>query len=281
MRHWFEGRTLVIATKHQKESVLAPLFENELGVKCFVPDQLDTDSLGTFTGEVERESDPLESARRKCQLALDHTGADLVLASEGSFGPHPQMVFAHADDELLLFRDTRNHIEVFTRCLSTETNFNAREIFTRAELMEFATAAGFPEHALIIKPAKNQFEGMVKGIHSWTALLEIFENMKARQASVYVETDMRAMYNPMRMACIEKTARRLLDKIKSCCPICEFPGFGMTALREGLPCELCQTPTRSPKSYIYECVHCEHVKEDVYPQGKKFESPMYCDNCNP
>lgn len=281
MKQWFEGRTLVIATKHQKERVLAPLFEEELGVKCVVPDQLDTDILGTFTGEVERESDALETARRKCQLAIDHTGADLVLASEGSFGPHPQMVFAHADDELLFFRDARNNIEVFTRCLSTETNFNARDIFTRSELMEFATTAGFPEHALILKPAKNQFEGMVKGIQSWASLLETFEALKTKHPSVYVETDMRAMYNPTRMTCIEKTARRLLDKIKSCCPVCEMPGFGMTALREGLPCELCHTPTRSPKSYIFECVHCQHIKEELFPHGKNYESPMYCDNCNP
>ena len=47
----FKGRTLLIATKHQKEQIISPIFEKELGVRCFVPDHFDTDIFGTFTGE--------------------------------------------------------------------------------------------------------------------------------------------------------------------------------------------------------------------------------------
>ena len=32
----FKGRNLLIATKHEKEKVIAPILEKELGVKCFV-----------------------------------------------------------------------------------------------------------------------------------------------------------------------------------------------------------------------------------------------------
>ena len=52
----FKGRRLLIATKHQKEKVIVPLLEMELGVKCFVPEYFDPDVLGTFTGEVERRT---------------------------------------------------------------------------------------------------------------------------------------------------------------------------------------------------------------------------------
>ena len=38
----FKSRDLVIATKHGKESVITPILEKELGVKCFVPKILDT-----------------------------------------------------------------------------------------------------------------------------------------------------------------------------------------------------------------------------------------------
>ena len=62
----FKGRNLIIATKHGKEKVIAPIVEKELGVKCFVTKDLDTDILGTFTGEVERKDDPLTAARKKC-----------------------------------------------------------------------------------------------------------------------------------------------------------------------------------------------------------------------
>ena len=54
----FRERNLFIATKHEKEKVIAPILEKELGVKCFVAENFDTDVLGTFTGEVERKRRP-------------------------------------------------------------------------------------------------------------------------------------------------------------------------------------------------------------------------------
>lgn len=51
----FAGRKLLIATKHEKEKVIAPILARELGVKCFVVSNLDTDELGTFTGEIDRK----------------------------------------------------------------------------------------------------------------------------------------------------------------------------------------------------------------------------------
>ena len=50
----FNGRPIAIATKHGKEAVIAPRLLEALGLKCVNSDQLDTDSLGTFSGEVER-----------------------------------------------------------------------------------------------------------------------------------------------------------------------------------------------------------------------------------
>jgi hypothetical protein len=99
----FKGRNLIIATKHSKEKVIAPIVEKELGVKCFVSLDLDTDLLGTFTGEIERKDDPVTSARNKCLMSMELTNCDLAIASEGSFGPHPTLYFIPADDEILVF----------------------------------------------------------------------------------------------------------------------------------------------------------------------------------
>ena len=107
----FQGRNLLIATKHEKEKVIAPILEKELGVKCFVSSDLDTDKLGTFTGEIERMDDPITTARNKCLTGMDLTNCDLAIASEGSFGPHPTMYFITADEEFLLFVDKKNYIE--------------------------------------------------------------------------------------------------------------------------------------------------------------------------
>jgi hypothetical protein len=277
----FQGRTLLIATKHHKEKVIAPILEQELGTVTKVLEDFDTDELGTFSGEVDRTDDALETARKKCYRAMEIGQGDLVIASEGSFGPHPSMPFVHADDEILLFIDKKNNLEIFTRILTTETNFNASEIRTKAELKEFALQAKFPSHGLIIKKSKHDFSDLKKGITNWKILTDAFDEFVHLNGSAYIETDMRAMYNPTRMEVIEKTTHKLVSKIHSTCPTCNTPGLGITGIKEGLPCNLCNMPTRSILSYIYECQQCDFSKEEKYPNQKETEDPMYCDFCNP
>ena len=64
----FAGRTLVVATMHGKERVIAPLLEERLGVRCVVPAGFDTDRYGTFTRDVARAGDQLEAAREKVRV---------------------------------------------------------------------------------------------------------------------------------------------------------------------------------------------------------------------
>ena len=108
----FAVRKLLIATKHGKESVIQPLFEKELNVICHVNTTFDTDTLGTFSGEIERPLSVMETLRKKCLLAAEEEGFDLIVASEGSFGMHPTLFFAAADDECMLFLDIKNNIEI-------------------------------------------------------------------------------------------------------------------------------------------------------------------------
>lgn len=277
----FSGRDLVIATKHQKEKVIAPILEKDLGVRCLIPADLDTDQLGTFSGEVDRIDDPITAARKKCQLAMEQTHATLAIASEGSFGPHPSLFFVSADEEFLLFMDRENDLEIIVREISTETNFNRKAISSKEELESFARQADFPTHGLIIRSDPDQCHDLVKGIQDHAVLMNEFEQRISRNQTVYVETDMRAFCNPTRMKVIEKAAFKLIEKIKSVCPSCATPGFGITDHREGLPCSWCGSPTRSTLLYIYRCAKCSFVKEELYPKGKKEEDPMFCDHCNP
>jgi Zn finger protein HypA/HybF involved in hydrogenase expression len=277
----FKGRNLLIATKHEKEKVIAPILEKELGVKCFVTLDFDTDELGTFTGEVERKDDSITTARNKCLMAMELTNCDLAIASEGSFGMHPTIYFAPADDEFLLFIDKKNGLEIIARELSMETNFNGSEIKTEKELQEFATNANFPSHGLILRKSKDDCIEIVKGITDEEELNNTFRHLIAHYGTAYAETDMRAMYNPSRMKVIEKAVCKLVEKIKALCPKCDSPGFGITDSSQGLRCELCNLPTRSTLSYIYTCQKCNYKKEEQYPNGKQTEDPMYCDFCNP
>ncbi len=277
----FEGRKIVIATKHLKEKVIAPFLEKELGAICFVDATFDTDEFGTFAGEVERKDDPLTTIRNKCIRAMELNNCDLGIASEGSFGPHPSIFFIPADDELLIFIDKKNDLEIVVRELSTETNFNGKVILSKDELISFANKVQFPSHALILKQSKDDYSEMVKGITNWDLLFNLYHQFYNKNGLVYVETDMRAMYNPTRMNVIAKATEKLVKKIQSICPACETPGFGVTDIKSGLPCALCNFPTKSTLSFIYVCKKCAFEKEEKYPHGKLKEDAMYCDMCNP
>ncbi len=278
---FFENRSLLIATKHGKEKIIAPLLEKNFDVKCFVDVDFDTDTLGTFTGEIERKLDPIANARQKCLLAMEANNCDLGMASEGSFGPHPTLFFASADDEFLIFIDKKNDLEIIVRELSTDTNFNSSEIKNEQELLAFAEQAKFPSHGLILRKSKTDFEDIIKEIPSLEALKKAFHRLQKKQGSIYAETDMRAHYNPTRMEVIEKAAQKLVDKIKSRCPECSAPGFGVTSAIEGLPCSSCGSPTRSTLSYEYRCQKCNFTQEKLYPHKKTTEDPTFCDYCNP
>ncbi|MFT6203204.1 MAG: hypothetical protein ACI9V1_000347 [Spirosomataceae bacterium] len=277
----FQNRKLLIATKHQKQRVIAPILEKELGVSCFVDDTFDTDALGTFTGEIERELDPISTVREKCMRAMRLNNCDLGIASEGSFGPHPSLYFVHSDDEFLIFIDTKNNVEIIVRELSTSTNFNGKQVQTQKELFEFADQIGFPTHGLILRKSKDENTDIHKGITDIGILKTSFEQLCSKYHSVYAETDMRAMYNPTRMSVIEKTTEKLVEKIRSACPQCQMPGFGITDATKGLECSLCGSPTNSTLNYIYVCQHCQFKKEEMYPNKKTTEDPTYCDYCNP
>lgn len=277
----FKDRKIVIATKHKKEQVLGSILERELGVKCIVSENIDTDKLGTFSGEIGRYDDPITTARTKCLMAIEATGCDLAIASEGTFGMHPEIFFLPANDELLFFLDKKNNLEIIARELSTETNHCAAELSSLEELLVFAEKAGFPSHGLILKKGKNDFSEMIKGIVDKQQLINCFEKLIAKQGVAHVETDMRAMYNPTRMKVIEKAAHKLIKKINSLCSDCNTPGFGITNANQGLPCELCNCPTRSTLSYVYKCQKCSFVKEEKFPHGKMKEEATYCDVCNP
>lgn len=277
----FAGRVLVIATMHGKERAIAPALQQALGVTCVVAEGLDTDALGTFTGEVERELDPVSAAREKCRRAMALTGCDIAVASEGSFGPHPSMFFVPADEEVLVLLDGQADREFVVREVSTATNFAAAELKDRDALLDFAARAGFPEHGLILRRSREDNSDMHKGITAEDTLLALFDQLLALYGVVTVETDMRAHLNPQRMAVIEAATEKLVELLASACPDCGLPGFTVRDVVRGLPCAACRLPTESPSRLIYRCDGCGCEQQRGNPDGKRYEDPMYCPYCNP
>ena len=212
---------------------------------------------------------------------MERFNFDLCIASEGSFGPHPTIPFAAADEEWLLLIDRKNNIEIFVSHISTSTNLNGKQISHLDELHQFAHHCKFPSHALIIRNKENGIDYVKKGITNWDELVIHYETTKAHFGQAYIETDMRAMCNPMRMKVIEETMEKLISAMQSTCPNCNAPGFVVQDRQSGLPCMLCGFPTQSTLSHIYRCHHCHFQENKFYPSGKTTEDPMYCDLCNP
>lgn len=277
----FEGRKLLIASMHEKERVLGPLLEKEFKVHVLLDSSLNTDKFGTFSGEIERTKSVFETLRLKCNEAHKLSSIDLVIASEGSFGPHPTFYFVPANEELIMLRDYRYDLEIVAHFISTETNFSSIILENESELHEFAEKVNFPSHGLIMRSNSENPVEFIKGINTWEKLAEAFQYFSSQSKEVYVETDMRAHMNPTRMKQIELCGLELIKKMKSCCPACHSPGYDVVNVTPGLPCENCSFPTKSILSLTYECKKCSYTEKKFFPKGKQVEEATYCDICNP
>ena len=277
----FNNRTLLIATKHKKDKVIAPLFKKAFDLNSKLSLNFDTDTLGTFTGEIERVNDPITTLRNKCLLAMDQEGSDLAVANEGSFGPHPKIIFAPADNELVIFIDRKNDIEIISSETSLNTNFGGRMVDSFSDLLNFASDSKFPSHALILRKDEHSKENIFKGITTHDHLKEAYTFLFENYGTVFAETDMRAMYNPTRMFVIERVFEKLIEKINCKCPHCSTIGFDIVIYKRGLPCSQCGFKTNSILAHQYQCKKCNYNEDKIYPNGFLFEDPMYCDICNP
>ncbi|MGN6396011.1 MAG: DUF6671 family protein [Mucilaginibacter sp.] len=277
----FFQRNFLIATSHKKEEAIAPVLREKFQANVIVPEGFNSDMFGTFTGEIERVGSPLDAARKKSKAAASAFNASLVIASEGSFGPHPSLYFVPADDEILLLTDYKNDLELAVREVSTDTNFSAKQVASLDEVKTFAEAAGFPGHKVILKKSNNDYSHLVKNIKSWDELQLISKVFLADYGSLFIETDMRAMNNPTRMSVIAQTAEKLAVLMNSKCPHCKTPGFDVGKIVPGLPCISCKLPTESTLKYIYICKKCKYHQDSYYPNKKSFEDPQFCEWCNP
>ena len=277
----FQGRSLFIATNHRKESAIQPILERELNVNCFTLALFDSDQFGTFSGEIERSRSPYDTLKAKCHLGYKLTACDLVIATEGSFGAHPDLPFCAAHDELILLMDFKNNVSFSARILTSETNFQGKKIRSEEELIAFGESIDFPNQAIILRNEEQSMSYLKKGINDWDELSMAFRVCMRRHDNVFVETDMRAMHNPLRMKQIELLTQKLIDKLKVLCPSCEMPGYGVTSVLPGLPCWICETPTSSVLKHVLSCTACQHQEEVYFPNGRQTEEPTFCPACNP
>ena len=269
--HPYRGTTAAIATKHLKEQIIAPIF-GELGVSLEVA-AVDTDLLGTFTGEIEREGTPKEVAIRKARLGMAATGLAYGLASEGSIGPDPIVPFLASDIECLAWVDDRLGIEIVEFHRSMEIKAVHGVLAEIADLDEFLTKADFPNHGLIIKSDAEIF----KGVTNRGQLQEILNKLSG---NVIIENDLRAHFSPTRQKNIAAVAKQLAGRLAVLCDACETPGWGVVGNVYGLECHECGgLNEKAVRGKLMGCAKCENRKEVI--SDRSFVAPADCEFCNP
>lgn len=284
------GKKCVLATKHGKENALQGLFRTGLDLQIVTPKNIDTDSLGTFTGEVPRKQRTIETAIRKAKLGMKLTGIKTGMATEGTFSPDPIAPFIKLHSETIVFIDESLGIKIHETAHSYDTPFDSFTCAGFEEIREKMDKTGFPSHAMTVRPEKTGWISKIhgnakiyKGIRNYDQLEKAIKNCcKASSTKkAVVETDVRAHMNPTRMHFIRELGSRLLVRLKSKCPDCGVPGWGVVLKKAGLPCGICGLPTDMILHEVKICSACNHTEESGRSDNLKFADPTYCANCNP
>ncbi len=248
----FGDRLVVIATMHRKELAIAPIVQTSLGVKVTVPQDFNSDLFGTFTRDIDRPANQVETAKLKAEKSLELIEADLAIASEGSFFPHPMLGIPY-NREIVFLLDQKHNFTVYGEFLSTDTNFRHQEISSYEQAYDFALKVGFPDHAIVLMQdaTTSAKEAIYKGITSEDLLKESVHELLKQSPQIHIETDMRSLYNPTRMNNIAKATEDLVRKLQQLCPNCGFVNFDVVERRKGMSCELCGLPTQVTRAHIY------------------------------
>ena len=275
------GRRAALATMHGKQAAIAPPLSRIAGLAVEVARGLDTDALGTFTGEIPRAGGLRDTALAKARLGMRAAGSDLGLASEGAYGPHPSIPFLPAGAEVLVLVDDARGLVLWEEIVDSAPVYAATEAASVETLESFLAGIGFPRQAVVVRP--NAGAGPVrKGLAARAPLARAVEESAAASADglARVETDMRAHMNPARMSTIGRLAQRFAERLARACPACGAPGFGRVRAGAALPCAWCGGPTLQPGGDVLGCAACAHEVETA-AEGAQEADPAHCPACNP
>ena len=232
-----------------------------LGLRIDALSSYDTDHFGTFSREVPRQGSAHDTARGKAQLACSLGATRYGLGSEGSFARDPHLGWLPWDYEILCLWDAQLQYPVFAMASSGATNYAQIEISSLEQAQRFMQRARFPEHALILgRPGEPWFH---KGVRDPNWLSDQLQWLLAREASVWLETDMRAHLNPLRQKVIRAAAEQLAQRLGSTCPRCQAPGFAVARSEPDLISGDRGLGTALAATQMWQCPACEYRERQV------------------
>jgi len=279
----FRNAHVVFATKHGKAEAARESFGTILNAtieQC----EIDSDQLGTFSGEIERPGSMLDALRGKVLLARQKTHERFVLVSEGSFGGADGFGFVTRGIEMLMLHDQENGVEILEQHISLATNYSTSVISTWQDLERFLDRMSFPNHALLLYPKGALLPSTVcKGLRTKDEVRDAFERSLKMSDSgqIIAMSDMRAHLNPSRMRAIAECCRLLAQRLDTVCPRCQSGGFGLVETVPGLPCDSCGSATCRARAELHSCALCKHSVEKPREDGRRSVPAAECEYCNP
>ena len=279
MKSIYENSTAAFATKHNKVQLVADDFALICGIEVKEA-PVDTDQLGTFSGEIERILPHKDNAILKAKMGAQLLGLEIGIASEGSIGPDPATPLISSDVETMVFIDLKRDLKI----IENYRSFDIVAINTTAkidsDLTSFLKRADFPNHKLIVR-AQN-YATPIKGISSLPELESAIKLVakNSEKEEVVIESDLRAFCSPSRQRNIKMVSERLIKRIASNCPKCNTPGWGEITYERGLSCLMCgREKEGAVRQEILNCISCTYSE-----RGKVVAEnldPRFCNYCNP
>ena len=246
-----------------------------LGIRVVENANWDTDQLGTFAGEVERKQSPEACALAKAKQAVQMTGLEIGLGSEGTFGGGPMPGIMNWNEEILCYYQPQYERVIFARA-SGPFHGEAMTLASATDLaqLEEASATG---QRWVLRIDDEILKGLT--FEEVEKALDIAKSLGKLTWPLTVQPDLRAMHCPERQEMIREAAEDLARRLQACCPECEAPNFVVKEIEQGLPCELCSLPTKQPQAEILSCAECGFSQSQNV--AKPHADPRFCDWCNP
>lgn len=279
--HPYTHKRIGLATIHSKERAVAPPFRRLMDAEVIVPPNLDTDALGTFSGEVPRPDALVETSLLKAELVFDAFDVECGVASEGSYGPIDRVPLKPAGVEIMAFVDRRNGVRLVETLATHRTNWRLMR-FKAGDpaVSQSVTAMGFPDYGVFVicsSDGSRPLKGL-KTIEEVVAAVDQ-EATRSEDGLAIVIPDMRAHRNPTRMKVLRALSWKLARRLSALCPKCHAPGFGHIDSRRGLPCEKCGEPTHWIDFEIDGCNVCGHALARPRKDGRRTAPKLSCKSC--
>ncbi|UFN45127.1 DUF6671 family protein [Nocardioides okcheonensis] len=281
--HDLAGARAAVATKHRKTLTIARALGGPHGLRLQTA-AVDTDALGTFTGETPRPGTPRHTAAVKARWACHESGLNLGIGSEGSFSPHPEVGFITVQVEHVALIEASTGLTIVGTATGGAPWAVRRTQTPDQDLHEFRDLLASGTQRLVVRPTTPHTDGrgITKGIasteHLRDAVRAAVEHDETGRATI--ETDLRAHHCTPRHSLIQAAARDLALRLATRCPACSSFGFGYERSRRGAPCGWCGTPTTTVRHHVYSCPACHHTDTQTL-EGSDRADPGTCPECNP